>query len=304
LGVPFVTSYHTSFGAYTRYYNLGLLERPAWGFLRWFHNGGLRTFCPTDAVREELASHGFERLSIWGRGVDRARFNVVKRSRAMRRLIGADDDSVVVAYVGRIAKEKGLDHLLEAMHRVSRSSPAVTFAFAGDGPYLEHCRAQAPAGTTFLGRLEGDDLATFYASADLFLFPSSTDTFGNVLLEAMASGLPIVAADATPTREIARDAATYYAPDDPDALAASLDALANDAARRAARAAAGQARVDAFCWNGVFDRLVAEYEETTRDARRSSSTSRPVHRDRSVTRHEPKGDRRAASCREPFRMRE
>jgi glycosyltransferase involved in cell wall biosynthesis len=263
--LPFVTSYHTSFSAYARYYRLGALEGSAWRFLRWFHNGGRRTFCPTEAVRSELAARGFDRTSVWSRGVDRARFSPTKRSRAMRSRVGAGADPIVVAYVGRIAREKGLDHVLAAMHRVRRSSADITFAFAGDGPYLDHCRAHAPAGTAFLGRLEGEELAAFYASADVFLFPSSTDTFGNVILEAMASALPVVAADVAPSREIARDAAVFYTPDDPDALAAALLQLARDETRRSARASSARLAAAAYCWEAVFDRLVGEYEAAVRE---------------------------------------
>lgn len=260
IGAPLVTSYHTSFSAYARYYGLGMLETPGWHFLRWFHNGGRRTFCPTAAVRSELQEHGFKRLALWGRGVDTARFSPDHRSRAMRLRLDASDDKVVVAYVGRIAREKGLDSLLGAMAQVRELNSAVTFAFAGDGPYLEHCRRRAPEGTIFLGRLEGEALSAFYASADLLVFPSSTDTFGNVLIEAMASGLPLVAADCATTREIVGGTALLHAPENAQLLANAILSVITNAPRRRILARAARLRAAQFSWRAVFDELFAEYE--------------------------------------------
>src|SRR5262249_45788740 len=204
LGIPFVSSYHTSFSAYAHFYRLGLLSGPGWRFLRWFHNAGLRTYCPTRAVQRELRSHGLKRTRLWTRGVDARAFHPLHRSQEFRQQrLGAGADTVVVIYVGRLAPEKGLDVALEAMSAAARQEPRrFLFAFAGDGPYAAACRAKAPPGSVFLGRIEGETLSAFYASADLFVFPSTTDTFGNVLLEAMASRLPVVAADVPPSREL------------------------------------------------------------------------------------------------------
>jgi glycosyltransferase involved in cell wall biosynthesis len=267
LGIPLVTSYHTAFSAYATYYRLSLLEGPSWSYLRWFHNAGSRTYCPTASVRTELAARGFERLAVWGRGVDRTLFCPRRRSRAMRLRLGVSDDTIVVAYVGRMAKEKGLEELLEAARHVSRSYARIVFAFAGDGPFLDYCRLHAPERSCFLGYLEGAELASFYASADVFVFPSATDTFGNVLLEAMASGLPVIAADTGPTREITANAALRYPPGASGALANAIALLATHAPRRAAQAAASGARSASFGWSAIFDGLLIDYDAVVRDWR-------------------------------------
>lgn len=261
LGLPFVTSYHTSLSAYARFYRLGALSEPGWAFLRWFHNGGARTYCPTRSIERELRQHGFRNTAIWSRGVDTGRFAPAWRSADMRRRLGADDDQLVVAYVGRLAAEKGLDVALDAMRQVERARPGRwRFAFAGDGPYAAHCRAAAPPGSVFLGQVVGDELSAFYASADIFVFPSTTDTFGNVLLEAMASGLAVVGADVGPTREVLGDGGgVTFGAGDGTALAAALMALEQSPARRQALAAAGVASARRRSWGRIFDALIADY---------------------------------------------
>lgn len=270
LGVPLVTSYHTSFSEYAKFYHLGALSGPGWAFIRWFHNSGARTYVPTRAVLEELGGLQFERLAIWGRGIETQRFNAAFRSSALRRRLGADDNTVVVAYVGRLAAEKGLDVALGAIRRLAprapggadRRDPRIVFAFAGDGPYADHCRKAAPGSpvTHFAGRLEGRALSEFYASADVFMFPSSTDTFGNVLLEAMASGLPVIGADVGPTRELlAAGGGVTVPPGDAAALAAAIEALAADPAGRRAIAERGAIYAGTCSWDRIFDRLIEDY---------------------------------------------
>lgn len=279
LGVPLVTSYHTSFNEYAKFYRLGVLSQPGWAFIRWFHNSGARTYVPTRAVLEELRALGLERLAIWGRGVESRRFHPRFRTAEWRARLGADDDTVVVAYVGRLAAEKGLDTALAAMQRIvarrASGQPGaggprrILFAVAGDGPYAMQCRRAAPPAplSHFAGRLEGRALSEFYASADLFVFPSATDTFGNVLLEAMASGLPVIAADVGPTREIlARGAGLTVPAGDAAALAAAIEMLAADPERRATMAAAGTAHAATCSWERIFDDLVADYRQVIHHA--------------------------------------
>lgn len=261
LRVPMVTSYHTSFSQYAAFYKLGKLSAPGWSFLRWFHNSGLRTYCPSNAIREELDRKGFRNTRIWGRGVDMARFSPAKRSAAMRARFGAKPDTVVVAYIGRIAAEKGLAVAAAAMRRLA-GEKSIRFVVVGEGPYEERLRSQSPADTVFTGRLSGESLSEAYASADLFVFPSTTDTFGQVLLEAMASGLPVVAADAGPTREVVgEEAGAFVPPGDDAALATGIYRLATDPAERSRMAAAALRAASARSWSAVFDDLVRDYSE-------------------------------------------
>jgi phosphatidylinositol alpha 1,6-mannosyltransferase len=276
LGIPFVSSYHTHFSAYVRFYNLGALETISWSYLRWFHNGGARTFVPSRAIREELGLKGFGSLRVWPRGVDTARFRPTFRSRELRARMGAaSDDVVVAAYVGRLAPEKGIDVAIEAMRIALERMPGrLVFALAGDGPYEAHCRAVAPPGSHFAGRLTGDDLSRFYASADLFLFPSTTDTFGNVLLEAMASGLPIVGADVATTPElVSAQRGALFTPADPQAMADRIVELASDAVRRRAMSGHAAAFAESCSWSRVWDGLLGDYREVA-NAPESGATRR------------------------------
>ena len=261
LGVPFVTSYHTNWSAYSSFYQMGALRGTAWHYLRWFHNGGERTYCPTQAVQDELAARGFQHMALWSRGVDSARFNPSFRSAALRARLGVSDDMVLAIYVGRLGAEKGLGIALQGMRDVMAAAPGrVRCAIAGDGPYADEARAMAPEGTAFMGRLTGDALSEFYASADVFMFPSATDTFGNVLLEAMASGLPVVGADVGPTRELlAERNGVTFVPGDAADFARRMLELVTDAGRRASFGRHALGFASQCTWDRVWDALVDDY---------------------------------------------
>lgn len=262
LNVPLVSSYHTHFTAYLQHYGLQGLDAVSWPFLRWFHNGGRRTFAPTRDVATQLEAQGFEGVRVWGRGVDTARFAPRHRSAAFREAIGCTPETCLVTYVGRLAPEKGIDVAMRAMTQLLRAEPGrLRFALVGDGPAEERLRALAPEGTVFLGRLEGQALAEAYASADVFLFPSTTETFGNVVLEAMASGVAVVSHATGPTSEFAH-AGTALPVDvrAADAIADAVRALLDDRNRRAAIAAAGLAAAHERGWSRVWDGLFAEYD--------------------------------------------
>jgi phosphatidylinositol alpha 1,6-mannosyltransferase len=261
LRVPLVTSYHTSFSAYAEFYRLGALADMGWRYFRWFHSAAARTFTPTEAIRDEVQAHGFRNVGIWGRGVDGDRFSPTFRSMEWRRSLGIADDAMVVLYVGRIAKEKGLEYALHAMQELASESSNIRFVFVGDGPYDAELRAAAPASTIFTGRLSGVPLSTAYASADVFLFPSVTDTFGNVLLEAMASGLVVISADAGNTRElVGTERGIIVAADAKGVIADALRTLNGDRATHDAIRAKAGAWAAERTWRRVWDGLFGEYQ--------------------------------------------
>ena len=303
LAVPFVTSYHTSFAAYSRHYRLGMVQGIAWRLLRSFHNSGLRTLCPTDAVRAELECHGFERVGVWGRGVDRTHFTPTRRSRVMRLRIGANNGDLVVAYVGRIAKEKGLTDLLQAAAFLVSADRRIVVAFAGGGPFLDEFRRRAPSNCVFVGLLEGEELPTFFASADMFVFPSMTDTFGNVLIEAMASALPVLAADTAASREVLGAAGQFYSAGNGSALARLIQTNARDPQALRRLAAASVRRAAAFDWDIVVRQLLEEYATACRAEAPSRSGSGREHivggtrvpQARTAVRRKTKGEARALS---------
>jgi phosphatidylinositol alpha 1,6-mannosyltransferase len=261
LGIALVTSYHTSFTAYAEFYQLGALAELGWLYFRWFHSAAARTFTPTEAIRDEVMEHGFTNVGVWGRGVDGERFDPAFRSMEWRRGLDIADDAMVVLYVGRIAKEKGLEHALREMRTLAEVAPSIRFVFVGDGPYDDELRAAAPSSAIFTGRLSGVPLSTAYASADVFLFPSVTDTFGNVLLEAMASGLVVLAADAGNTRELVGSTRGLIVPvEQPGAIAQALQVLDRDRAKHGTFRAAAQQWARARTWPEVWNGLFGEYQ--------------------------------------------
>jgi len=193
-GVPLVTSFHTNFPAYAASYRASFMEPWVWRYLRWFHEPAEATLCPSRATLAELEAHGFhERIGIWSRGVKTDLFHPERRSAEARRRIAPGADRILL-YVGRIAHEKKVDFVLDAYLRVrDRLEERVALVFVGDGPATAALRARAPADVHFTGFLRGEELAEAYAAADLFVFASETETFGNVVLEALASGVPAVA---------------------------------------------------------------------------------------------------------------
>jgi phosphatidylinositol alpha 1,6-mannosyltransferase len=277
LGLPLVSSYHTHFTAYLKHYRLQHLDALSWPFLRWFHNGGLATFAPTQHVADQLSAQGFRGAAVWSRGIDTQRFHPARRSLERRRALGVPDDAVLCCYVGRLAPEKGIDVAMEALRPLLAAHPdRLRFLLVGDGPAEARLRATAPDGVIFAGRQEGAALAECYASSDVFVFPSVTETFGNVVLEAMASGLCVVSHHEGPTHEFAHQTTAY--PVDvtsPDALRGAITTLMHDSARRATLAAAGLREAQRRDWPSVWDTLFADY---ARALLNKHATNNPLHR--------------------------
>lgn len=244
LALPVTSDYRTNFHAYGKHYRLGLLSKPIMGYLRKFHNRCDATMVPTEAIRVQLAERGFERLSVVGRGVDVQRFDPARRSAAMRESWGAGPDDLVMGYVGRLAPEKNLGVVLAAYEAVKAVQPSARLVFVGDGPMRAELAARAPD-AVFAGQRSGEDLAAHYAGLDLFLFPSLTETFGNVTTEAMASGCAVVAFESAAAGELIRSGANGWlagAGKEADFVAATrvaaFDAVARHAVAEGARATA------------------------------------------------------------------
>ena len=195
-GVPLVTSSHTDFPQYCRYYGAPALEPLVWRFLAWFHRPAALTHAPGRAMRASLVARGVAHTVVWGSGVDTSHFRPERRTPSIRRLMGLRDDAVVVLHVGRLAPEKELDVLLAAWGLVHDAAGLETqFVVAGDGPLAARVDESAPW-IRRLGFLDRDELADLYANADVCMLPSRTETCGLVALEAMASGLPVIGANA------------------------------------------------------------------------------------------------------------
>ncbi|MFT0866867.1 glycosyltransferase family 4 protein [Pseudomonas sp. CAM1A] len=196
LGVAVVSGFHTNFAQYSGQYGLGLLSRLLTHYLRWFHRRTAITLVPSISQRLELERRGFERLGLMARGVDASLFTPARRSQGLREQWGLGVDDIAVLHVGRLAAEKNLALLHPCMEALHRAYPhrRLRLVIVGDGPLRGQLEQQLPD-AVFCGAQRGEVLAEHYASGDLFLFPSLTETFGNVVLEALASGLAVVAYD-------------------------------------------------------------------------------------------------------------
>jgi len=203
LGLPVVSDYRTNFDAYSGHYGLGWLRRPVMAWLRHFHNRTACTMVPTDVLRSSLLSQGFRNVRVVARGVDTRQFDPARRSATLRAAWGAGEGTTVALCVGRLAPEKNLDAVLAAVEAMRRDEPGLRLVLVGDGP--ERARLQQHGGDViFAGIQRGDALAAHYASADVFLFASTTETYGNVVPEAMASGLAVVAFDDAAAGQLVR----------------------------------------------------------------------------------------------------
>lgn len=224
-GLPVVAGFHTDFVSYFRFYGVGALAELGWKYLAWFYNQCDMTYAPAPSVAAALRARGIGPIEVWGRGIDAARFTPTFRSDALRERVGATDVPLLL-FVGRLVREKNLDILAGAAKRLERAGRPFRLAFVGEGPLLAELRRRLPH-AHFAGWQHGEDLARWYASADLFVFPSTTETFGNVVLEGFASGLPAIVADAGGVRDlVTHDVNGRLAvPDSVDDFTAQLEAL-------------------------------------------------------------------------------
>ncbi|CAK6688084.1 glycosyltransferase family 1 protein [Synechococcus sp. BA-124 BA4] len=246
--IPLVASYHTHLPKYLEHYGMGVLEPLLWELLKAAHNQAVLNLCTSSVMVEELSQRGIQHTALWQRGVDTEMFRPELRSDAMRRrLMGRHPDSdSLLLYVGRLSAEKQIERIRPVLDAL----PQARLALVGDGPH----RAQLEkvfegTATTFVGYLGGEELAGAFASADAFLFPSSTETLGLVLLEAMAAGCPVVGANRGGIPDIVTDGVNgcLYDPDDDASLtAATLRLLASPERREQLRLAA---RHEAERWN-------------------------------------------------------
>lgn len=204
LRLPVTSDFRTNFQSYSQHYGVGWLQKPIVAYLRKFHN---RTFCtmvPTLAMQEQLHALGFLKLQVVARGVDTQMFTPSKRSQALRSTWQADEKTWVLLSAGRLASEKNLDLTVKTYLALKQNKRRVKLVFCGDGPYRNKLQADCPD-AIFMGMVTHAQLAVAYASADLFLFTSLTETFGNVTLEALASGTPVLAFDCAAAKEVIED---------------------------------------------------------------------------------------------------
>jgi glycosyltransferase involved in cell wall biosynthesis len=262
LEIPVATDFHTNFHTYMRDYGMAWLARPVAAYLRSFHNRAACTMVPTREIAEALASQRFERLRVVGRGVDPAVFSPEKRTSELRASWGANDDTLVALCVSRFAHEKNFAVVIRGYEAMRRIRPDAKLVLVGDGPLADELRKKN-VGYVIAGRKVNGELSRHYASADVFLFPSMTETWGNVTLEAMASGLGVVAYDYAAAREVLRHGeSALLAPfGDEGAFITHAETLARDPAL--ARSLGQEARKAAQ--NLTWERIVQDFEAVLLD---------------------------------------
>ncbi|MGA9164151.1 MAG: glycosyltransferase family 1 protein [Thiobacillus sp.] len=254
LRLPVASDFHTNFHSYSNHYGLGLLRRAIVAYLRKFHNKSSVTLVPTSGIRRELLGHGYENIEIIGRGVDTRQFHPGRRDPALRARWGVSADETVALYVGRLAAEKNLALVFSAFDAMRETHPATRLVLVGDGPERANWQAKRPD-AIFCGTQIDEALAAHYASGDVFLFPSLTETWGNVTIEAMASGLAVVAYDCAAAEEVIRhgENGLKAPPENDAAFIAEAVALAPDLALQRRLGSAAAARAAQLSWDAIID---------------------------------------------------
>jgi glycosyltransferase involved in cell wall biosynthesis len=228
LKLPVTSDFRTNFQSYSKHYGVGWLRKPIVAYLRKFHNATACTMVPTRELMRTLSQNGFANLKVVSRGVDTKLFNISKRDTSLRSSWGATDDTKVLISVGRMAPEKNLDQVLKAYEALQVTGQAFKLVMVGDGPLKEQFQKRYPE-IIFPGMLSQSNLAAYYASSDLFIFPSQTETFGNVTLEALASGIPVLAFDCAAARDWVQTGVNGWlvAENNPEGFAAQAVAIFN-----------------------------------------------------------------------------
>lgn len=259
LGIPVTSSFHTNFHTYTQHYGFGILNRLVLAWLRYVHNRTRQTFAPTLGLCGELAELGFRNVALLSRGVDTWQFHPARRSLDLRAKWGAEPDDPVVIHVGRMAAEKNYELLFRAYDAMRAANPRCKFVLAGEGPLRRRLQAAHPD-CIFAGFFSREEIGRYYASADIYIHASLSETFGNVLTEAMASGLAVAGFDYAAGRQFIQHGRSglLVACDQPGALIGAASLLASDDFLRAQLRPAARAAVESLGWDTVIARFEAD----------------------------------------------
>lgn len=254
LNLPLSSSFHTNFQSYSQHYGIGFFKAMIDTYLRWFHNCTQVTMVPTQALILDLQSRGYNNVKLLSRGIDVALFSPAKRSQDLRSSWGASQDDLAVLLVGRLAKEKNAELVVRAFQAIKQKSPRAKLIFVGDGPLRKALQTACPE-AIFTGNRKGEDLAAHYASADLFLFPSLTETYGNVVPEALASGLAVVSyahAAAKDLIQMGVNGMQVAFNDEPEFVRIAVQVATDPNFRAAIRSHAAQS-VAHLGWDDIYD---------------------------------------------------
>ncbi len=264
--IPVVATYHTHFASYAEYYNIRFLEPFGWTYLRCLYGSCERLLVPSQPIMDELSAHGFRKLRLLPHGVDTEAFRPEFRSEGWKSAHGVPAGHNVLLYAGRLVWEKDLRTLVSTYEKLRGMRSDISLVLAGDGPIRHELESLMP-GAVFLGQLSGASLAAAYASADLFVFPSTTETFGNVILEAMASGIVPVCARKGGAAGVIEDGVTgiLCEPRDAGSMSRAIDGVLNDPARRRSLAQGALAHAQQQSWQNIIRQMLGMYEEIIRE---------------------------------------
>lgn len=265
LNIPVSTDFHTNFHSYTQHYGIGLLKWPISAYLRHFHNKAACTLVPTDELKVQLEQQGYRDVKVVSRGVDTALFNPARRSTRLRDSWGANDSTPVVMLVSRLAAEKNLTVALQAFEQMHAANPLAKMVMVGDGPARAQLQKQYPD-VIFAGMQIGEALAEHYASGDIFVYPSLTETYGNVTVEAMASSLATIAYDYAAARQhIVHDSNGMLAPvNDTVSFISVARELVNDSERVLRLRQTARQTVKTLTWDHIMGQMETVLFETIR----------------------------------------
>lgn len=261
--LPVVSSYHTHFPSYLKYYKLSILEPLLWKYLRWFYKNCEQVYVPTPSMASYLEDQQIDsKLLIWARGIETSKFNSDKRSEEWRKQKGFKKDDVVVTFVSRLVWEKNLNIYVDVLKKLMAKYSYIKAMVVGDGPAGEELKEMLPD-AVYTGFLQGEELSISYASSDIFFFPSDTETFGNVTLEAMASGLPCVVADAVGSKSLVTHKENgFLAPvTDAENFYGYIELLSNDLALRKKMAESSMEKAKDYSWQNINGNLLGYYNQ-------------------------------------------
>ncbi|MEK3735353.1 MULTISPECIES: glycosyltransferase family 4 protein [Paenibacillus] len=260
--IPMVASYHTHFDDYLAYYHATFLTKWIWKYLQWFHQPFDRVYVPSESTREKLLSRNFHpSIDIWGRGVNHHFYSPAKQSRSVREIYNIKEKNILL-YVGRVAPEKDVHIVLETFHALPEHVKQEThLLIVGNGPLFQTLSAKEHPQITWTGFLEGEALSKVYASADLFLFPSPTETFGNVVLEAQSSGLPVIGAKAGGVQHLVTHGVNGFLCEakHTESFANYTSLLLEQESLRRTFAEKSRAFALTLSWNEIFDKLINSF---------------------------------------------
>ncbi len=261
--IPYFTNFSTNYEDFLTSYHLTMLQKPMWRYLKNFHSEALSTLIPSKETEKLIHAKGITRTALFSRGIDFERFHPNHRKTALRKSLHIDD-KIVLLYVGRISSEKGLLLLRDSMHELNKKySDQIALMVTGEGPLLSELQATMPDNVIFTGYKHGQELSEIYASSDIFAFPSSFETFGNVVLEAMASGLPVVGVSKGGVLEsISHQKNGLLAiPDDVSSFSQQLEIIIQNKALRHQLGLQARCFAETKSWDHIFDGLIKHYQD-------------------------------------------